>query len=380
MSLWHHRKPADALPNALITGIDQVCIVTRDFDATVAAMSVLGIGPFKCWRVQPPALFSTTFRSKPAAWSMKLAVALVGGMQWEIIEPLNEQNLYAEHLTRRGPSVHHVLLETRGTSHAESVAYFEKQGFAHAQTGMLNIPLLVGGITLPAAPEFLAEPLSTHFGYVETEAALATTLELARFPPGVSRPLGIRIGKPDFMVPEGSHDVTSRLPNSLFNRVSKLGFVVADAEQTATRWAKYAGVGPWHLAEFGAEALGEVRFAGEIGRDFRARVAWTLVGTTLLELVQPLAGDTPHRRILAERGDGIRYISMTTDMLELEDAAKDLAARGLTLMSQGVLHGGQEFALFDATAQAHTWIELVRLPGPALFEELKKLPGREVTA
>lgn len=377
MSLWHQKKPVDALPNALVTNIDQMCIVTPNFEATIAAMSTrLGIGPFKCWRVEPPALFSTTFRGKPASWSMKLGVALVGGMQWEVIEPLDNQNLYAEHLLRRGPSAHHLLLETKGVSHGDSVAYFEKQGFQHAQTGMLNIPLLVGGITLPAAPAFLSEPLSTHFGYMDTHDALATTLELARFPPGVSRPLGIRIGKPDYMTPPGATDITSRLPNGLFDRVSKLGFVVEDAEATASRWASHAGVGPWHIADLGADALGDIAFMGGVGRDFRARIAWALVGTTLLELVQPISGDTPHRRILDEHGDGLRYVSMTTDVLEFEDAAKDLAARGLPLLMQGVLHGGQEFALFDATEPAHLWVELVRLPGPALFEELKRLPGR----
>jgi hypothetical protein len=73
-------------------------------------------------------------------------------------------------------------------------------------------------------------------------------------------------------------------------------------------------------------------------------------------------------------------VSMTSDMLDFEDAANDLVARGLPRMMQGVLHGGQEFALFDATAQANTWIELVRLAGPALFEELKKLPGKRIPA
>lgn len=354
-------------------------MVTRDFEATIAAMTgVLGVGPFKCWRVEPPALFSRTLRGAPAAWSMKLGVALVGGMQWEVIEPLDENNLYAEHLGRGGPSVHHLLLETKGISHGESVSYFEKQGFPLAQSAMLNIPLLAFGVTVPAAPRILAEPLSTHFGYADTHAALATTLELARFPPGISRPLGIRIGKPDFMAPAGSTDVSARLPNGLFDRVSKLGFVVKDAEASAKRWAQLAGVGPWHLVDIGPDALKALRFSEGFGSDFRARVAWALVGTTLLELIEPVAGDTPHRRILDERGDGIRYVSMTTDHLELDDAVNYLTARGVPLLMQGVMHGGEEFALFDTNEQAHTWIELVRLPGPALFEELKKLPGRSV--
>ena len=44
---------------AFITGVDQVCTVVRDFDATITALTEqLGIGPFKCWTLERPALFT----------------------------------------------------------------------------------------------------------------------------------------------------------------------------------------------------------------------------------------------------------------------------------------------------------------------------------
>jgi hypothetical protein len=49
------------------------------------------------------------------------------------------------------------------------------------------------------------------------------------------------------------------------------------------------------------------------------------------------------------------------------------------LRAHRVLHGGQEFALFDATAVAHTWIELVRLPGTGSLRRIEKIARAEST-
>ncbi len=377
--MWHDKPKADALPNYLISGVDQVCTVVKDFEGTVKLLSEkLGIGPFKCWDVKPPALFERTFRgSTDAKWTMRLGVALVGKTQWEVIQPMEGDSLYHEHLKSFGEGVHHLLLETTGTPYENSVQRFEAEGFPHAQTAALNLPLLVGGLTFPAAPKFLAPFVSTRFGYVDTLQTLKTTLELAKFPPGVSRPLGIRLGKAEFFRPESETNVESSLGNSIFDKVVKLGFIVRDAEATARAWAQKAGVGPWHVVEFGPEQLKDVKMVGS--KDFKGRIAWALVGNFLFELVQPLAGDTPHARALAAKGEGIHSVGMKSDVLDFTDARAAMEAVGAPTLVEGVLHGGYEFALFNTTKLAGTCIELVRLDAAPLFEELKKLPGKKIS-
>jgi hypothetical protein len=229
--MWHHQRPSDALPNHLISNIDQVCTVVSDFDGTIKALTEkLGIGPFKCWELKSPELFNRTFRAEPAEWSMKLGVAMIGRTQWEVIQPAGGRSLYDEHLARAGSGVHHLLLETAQHGYDKSLEQLSLRGLPVAQSAMLNIKLQVAGLTLPAAPRSVAEPLSTHFAYVDAHEPLATTLELARFPPGISRPLGIRIGKADYFAPAGETNVASRLPNSLFEKVAKIGFVVRDLD------------------------------------------------------------------------------------------------------------------------------------------------------
>lgn len=375
--MWHQQLPAGSLSNAFITGIDQVCLVVPDFEKAIAGLLQLGIGPFKCWNVQPPALFDRTFRGNAEAdWSMRLGVALVGTMQWEVIEPLTGDSLYREHLTRFGAGVHHLLLETRGTSFDESIARFAAQQLPFVQSAALNLPLKMGPLTVPAAPAFVAGAVSTRFGYVDSVDALKTTLEVARFPPGVSRPLGIRIGKADFFLPEGETNVESSLPSSLFDRVVKFTFLVNDLEATAKAWSAKAGVGPWHAVELTPQSF--TRVTGEGLRDFRGQAAWTLVGNVLFELIQPTAGDSPHHRALASRGEGLHAVGLRSEVLGFEAARRAMSALNVKPLVEGVLHDGYEFALMDTTALAGTWIELLQLEAAPLFEALKMLPGRSL--
>lgn len=375
--MWKKKPRPDALSNSFITGVDQVCTVVREFDATIATLTnKLGIGPFKCWDVKPPALFNRTFRGNPAEWTMRLGVALVGGMQWEVIQPATGPSLYAEHLERHGEGLHHILLETAGTSHEESVARFEAQSFPSAQTAMLNIPLQVGPITVPAAPQILAAPMSTHFGYVDTHDVLGTTMELARFPPGVSRPLGIRIGKADFFAPPDATNVTASLPNSFIDHVEKLGFIVRDAKATIEAWADRCGVGPWHIVHIGPESIGNVT-VGAAPADFRAKVGWAMMGSTLLEVIQPIAGDTPHAHLLAEKGDGLHYLGVRSDTVSTVDATRHLASLGCPTLLEGVLFGGYDFSLVDASSVACTWLELMTLGAEVLFQQLCRLQPAE---
>jgi hypothetical protein len=348
--MWHRKPRPGSLDNAFITGVDQVCTVTRDFDATIQLLTEKwGIGPFKCWELKAPALFNTTFRGKESEWSMRLGVALVGRMQWEVIQPLDGASLYAEHLEKHGDGIHHILLETAG-SHADALARVEL-----AQSAMLNLPLKLGALTVPAAPKVLANSLSTQFGYADTHDQLGTTLELAKFPPGISRALGLRIGKADFVVPSDGR-ITDSLPNSFIDRVEKLGFIVDDLNATVRNWADRFGVGPWHIVELGPESIGEINL------QFRARAAWAMVGSTLFEVIQPIAGDTPHSRLLKQKGPGLHYLGVRSEVVAIDDIPNPIM--------KGVLFGGHQFALVDAGA---LWLEFISLDAEPLFQQLQRL-------
>jgi hypothetical protein len=375
--MWHRKPRPDSLENAFISGIDQVCTVTNNFEETITGLTEkLGIGPFKCWTLQPPSLLDRTYRGEAAEWTMRLGVALVGRMQWEVIQPLAGPSVFTEQLQQRGAGLHHILIETAGTSRDEALARLETSGFAHVQSAVCNLPLQLGALTIPAVPAKLASSMATRFGYADTVAALGTTLELAQFPPGISRPLGVRIGKPENFAPPDARHVTDDLPTSFIDRVEKLGFIVHDLNATVRAWSDRAGVGPWHIVNIEPRSLGDIKIGGADG-DVRARVAWTMVGSTLFEVIQPITNNTPHARLLAQRGDGLHYVGVRSETLSIDDAVARFASVECPALLQGVLYGGYEFALIDATGPARTWFELLSLDAEPLYQHLLQLTPAE---
>jgi 4-hydroxyphenylpyruvate dioxygenase-like putative hemolysin len=49
---------------------------------------------------------------QPVERSWRLAVATVGQVQWELIQPLDDESLYARFLAEKGEGVHHVAVAT----------------------------------------------------------------------------------------------------------------------------------------------------------------------------------------------------------------------------------------------------------------------------
>jgi hypothetical protein len=126
----------------------------------------------------------------------------------------------------------------------------------------------------------------------------------------------------------------------------------------------------------GPQSIGEIKIGGAT-TDFRARAAWAMVGSTLLEVIQPIAGDTPHARLLAHKGAGLHYVGVRSETLSIDDAVAQFQAVGCPPLLQGVLFGGHEFALVDASAVAHTWFELLSLDAEPLYQQLLRLAPAE---
>jgi methylmalonyl-CoA/ethylmalonyl-CoA epimerase len=91
------------------TDTTQIGIVVRDLDATIRRYSEgFGIGP---WEVQEFHVGEAErFRQygRPASGAWRLATTRVGGVQWELIQPLDEQSVYARFLAEKGEGVHHI--------------------------------------------------------------------------------------------------------------------------------------------------------------------------------------------------------------------------------------------------------------------------------
>ena len=92
----------------------QIGIVVRDLDATMRRyVDDYGIGPWTIYEFTPANANDLHEHGQPVARSWRLAVAMVGQVQWELIQPLDDESIYARFLAEKGGGVHHIAVAAR---------------------------------------------------------------------------------------------------------------------------------------------------------------------------------------------------------------------------------------------------------------------------
>jgi len=91
----------------------QLGIVVRDLEATMRRyVDDYGVGPWEVYEFDAGKAEDFREYGQPDERSWRLAVATVSQVQWELIEPLDEESVYARFLAEKGEGVHHVAVAT----------------------------------------------------------------------------------------------------------------------------------------------------------------------------------------------------------------------------------------------------------------------------
>jgi len=113
-----------------------VSVMVRDMDKAIEYYKSLGIGPFPP-TIGPEAvpLSGQTVRGEPSDYMMDLRYAEggVGGLKFEVVQPLEGESIYKEFLEKKGEGVHHIAF-TVDDLDAETAKMAER-GFKVIQTG-----------------------------------------------------------------------------------------------------------------------------------------------------------------------------------------------------------------------------------------------------
>jgi putative intracellular protease/amidase len=331
---------------ALFDDVRQVCTVVDDFETTVENLvDQLGIGPFRCWHFRPPRLHDTTYRGKPASYSMKLAITWLDDMQWEVITPVDGPTLYRDHLERHGRGVQHLLMSTGNVPFEEASERLAALDHPFGQTAKLNAEVQFGRVTLPPLPNRVAGPMCLQFGYIDADTTLRTNIELTRYPLGLSERFSLRGGKAEYCIPEGNARFERPLPNRRVGRLVKIAIVTRDLDATIRAYEKLVGVGPWRVFE---------RPNG-----FDARVAWARIGQALMELVQPGDGLGPYHEVLRERGEGVASLGVLPGKDGFDALVAHCTALGYQRELDRAIAGAQRGVYFGARAFIGTDLEVL---------------------
>ncbi len=118
----------------VFTKIMQIGLVVKDCDATVKKYAEeYGIGPWSIYEFNPDTVSNMIIEGKPVNYAMRLALADIGGVQWELIQPKDDISIYAQFLKENGEGLHHVAFDTE--NYEKTVQFYQDRG----------LPILQGG-------------------------------------------------------------------------------------------------------------------------------------------------------------------------------------------------------------------------------------------
>lgn len=152
-----------------LTKLLQVCVVVEDLQRTMEHYwKDVGIGPWQVYTFQPPALTNAKVHGKDVPYTMRLALAQVGDVQWEIVEPLEGPSIYKDFLKEHSPSgLHHCAFATGDLTFEEAVAAFAEMDVSVLMQGTWN------GVT---------------YAYMDTEKLIGMIAEIYDWPTDVQLP------------------------------------------------------------------------------------------------------------------------------------------------------------------------------------------------
>jgi methylmalonyl-CoA/ethylmalonyl-CoA epimerase len=135
----------------------QVCFVVPDLEEAMKAWAdTYGVGPFSIWNFDELPVVDPGVAEGPTTVPMRIALAMWGPLELELIQPVDEKSIWATSLAAHGGKahVHHLRAGT-----ADYDAALERYGE----------PLMSGG-------------LGTHrFAYLDTQADVGTILEINHY-------------------------------------------------------------------------------------------------------------------------------------------------------------------------------------------------------
>lgn len=123
----------------IFTQIMQIGIVVRDLDTTIKHyVDDCGIGPWQRHaELTPENAKDVRIDGQPAPlWRVAAASTMVGQVMWELIEPRDDDSIFARFLAEKGEGVHHIAVAT--PNFAEAVAASAKRGHAPALSGTFS--------------------------------------------------------------------------------------------------------------------------------------------------------------------------------------------------------------------------------------------------
>jgi len=115
------------MPEPSFSDTVQIGIVVRDLEATMRRyIDEYGIGPWEIHEFAAGNAEDLHEHGRPVERFWRLATTMVGQVQWELIEPRDDESDYARFLAEKGEGVHHIAVAP--TSYDRALAQEAQRG------------------------------------------------------------------------------------------------------------------------------------------------------------------------------------------------------------------------------------------------------------
>ncbi|MFC1825323.1 VOC family protein [Thermodesulfobacteriota bacterium] len=111
----------------------QVGLVVKDLDATIKNYEAYGIGPWEVHTLDAKSIRDMTVHGERRDFAMRVAFAKIGEVEWELIQPLDDQSVYSEFLEKHGDGLHHVAMDVEDFD--ETLSFCQGRGAGVIQGG-----------------------------------------------------------------------------------------------------------------------------------------------------------------------------------------------------------------------------------------------------
>lgn len=141
-----------------------------------------------------------------------------------------------------------------------------------------------------------------------------------------------------------------------FNKTMQIGIVVPDVEVAAQIYEERYGIGGWQIMEVGSENTEDVRLYGR-PLEWKSKIAVTVIGSVMWELIQPVRPDDLFGQFLAKRDGvgGVHHIAVATP--DYRKVVDDQALAGKVPILSGNF-GGVEVQYLDTEAELGVILEV----------------------
>ncbi len=308
-----------------VKAVTGVGLVVKDVQKTVENYwNILGIGPWDIYPWESPLVYERRHHGRRAWAREKLALAQVGEVQLGLMEPIEGDSIYQDWLMEHGEGLHHLSFLVDSADDVDRTAeILANEGFPSLQSGRFRDNGAFNYIDIKPV-HVVWEPVCLGDG-IRTE-------------------------------PTHYPDKTQTSPAKVkVKSIFQVGLVVKDIQKTVENYWNILGIGPWDIYPWEAPLVYDYKYHGRLAWA-RAKIAITMVGPVMLELMEHIAGDTIYPDWLAEHGEGLHHLNFLVDNVEdVDRIAEILANQGFPSLQSGCFGDNGAYNYIDIKPLRTIW-------------------------